>query len=296
MKIWIPIFAAITLLASCKEENNLIDYSVPPPHTIQDSTAKDSAYISDSIPAAQDKNVLIEDLTGDQCPNCPNAAYKAEVISSGHPGRIFIIAEHSGQLAEPNPGQKYRFVCSESTNLLNILGVPSGYPMGAVDRTLFTGESNMEVVYQNWPGHVTSELGLGTPVNITFSKKQYDPATHQLNLQMKTVFTQALTSPVYLTVAVTESGMVDIQKTPTGTNSAYVFQHVMHQTVTPYNGKQLGTANPEKGRTYITNLSAIVNPWVSADSCSLVAFVHYRGNGPTDNQKVLQVSGTSMTK
>jgi hypothetical protein len=292
MKKWIPFLAVIISLSACKEYNdNLINYAPVTP-----KSAKDTTYVNnDSLAPPQNKNVLIEDLTGDQCPNCPNAALQAQIIESNNPGRIFTVAEHSGTLSEPNPGQKYTFRIPEADNILNLIGTPGGYPMGAVDRTFFTGETNLEVTYQSWPGHVSTELSQATPVNLTFTKKSLDRSSNKLDLQLKTEFTSAVSNSVYLTVAVLESGMVDKQKTPTGLNNAYVFRNVMRKTVTDYNGNLLGK-NPEKGRTYITNLSTTINPLISADSCSIVAFVHYRGNGPTDNQQVLQVQGTGMTK
>jgi hypothetical protein len=43
-----------------------------------------------------DRNVLIEDYTGHQCPNCPSAAELAETIHDANPDRVFIASVHAG--------------------------------------------------------------------------------------------------------------------------------------------------------------------------------------------------------
>lgn len=294
MKKWIAIIAAAISLAGCKEENNLINFSPTPPKSSEDST-----YVMQTVPPAQSRNILIEDMTGDQCVNCPNAALTGEYLKDSFPGRIFIIAEHTGSLADPYKQEKHNFHCADADRMLSFLGTPTGYPQGIVDRQIFPGKG-LQVQYSDWPGLVHTEIDSATPVNITFNKKSYNASTGKMNVTVQSVFTQAHQGTFYLTVALLESGMIDLQKspyatTPGGVDSNYTFNNVLRQTVTAYNGVQLGS-NPEKGRTYVTNLSATLNPAWVADSCSIVAFVHYRGNSPTDNQKVFQVTGTTLTK
>ena len=68
--VWIGLSMALAFTA-CEEIPPYIDYSVPV------VPKKDTTYIASVIPAAQHKAVIIEDITGVRCNNCPSAAQKA---------------------------------------------------------------------------------------------------------------------------------------------------------------------------------------------------------------------------
>lgn len=76
MKSFVALLASCALLiVACKEIPPYIDYTVPVP-------SKDTSYIASSVPPAQHKAVLIEDITGVRCNNCPQAAQQALAIQT----------------------------------------------------------------------------------------------------------------------------------------------------------------------------------------------------------------------
>src|SRR5688572_24500027 len=71
---------------SCEEEPPFIDFS--PPYKTKDTT-----YINLTIPPAQNKAVLIEDITGVRCVNCPDAAKKArDIVTAKTEDSVVVIA------------------------------------------------------------------------------------------------------------------------------------------------------------------------------------------------------------
>jgi hypothetical protein len=56
---------------------------------------KDTVYIVNPVPPAQDRNAVIEDITGIRCVNCPDAAETAKGIKDGKDeGRVVLVAIH----------------------------------------------------------------------------------------------------------------------------------------------------------------------------------------------------------
>ena len=86
------------MMLSCEEEG---------PAVILDEaeTLSDTTYVTSTIPIAQDKVVLIEELTGVRCPNCPDGHQEVETILANNPGRVLAVAVHTPFLGQPFPGE-----------------------------------------------------------------------------------------------------------------------------------------------------------------------------------------------
>lgn len=47
--------------------------------------------------------VLLEDFTGQQCPNCPNAAVETNKLQESYPNSVIAVAIHGGPLSPNTP-------------------------------------------------------------------------------------------------------------------------------------------------------------------------------------------------
>jgi hypothetical protein len=282
-KIFFSLGLAALAFAGCKERTDIINYQ-PASETLH----IDSAYKVTDIPAPQLRNLLIEDFTGVKCPNCPKAQIRAEEIDTANPGRIVITALHVTSLADPLPISKYDFRTADATHVMEMIGNPVGLPMGSLNRKIFPGKSNQFLNYTEWDSKVPDELNLPTPVNISFLKKTYNETTRELDVKILVTFTQAVPDSSYISVALKESGMIDIQETPTGNDTFYVHRHTLRAMVAPYNGLLLGS-NVPAGKTYIVAFTRkLANDWV-ADNCTIAAFVHHRsGKSDLEVQQVVE--------
>lgn len=290
-KIFFTLALAALAFAGCKERNDLINY-----RPASESLHIDSSYLGPDTAVPQQKHILIEDFTGIRCQNCPKAQVRAEKIADSFKGRVVITGIHVTQtFGTPYPESKYNFRTQDGENVYAMLGDdPGALPIGDLDRKLFPGKKTPFINFTEWETRAASQLQLTTPVNIRFLKKEYNESTRELDAKILVTFTEDVKDSSYISVALKETGMIDIQLLPDPDNpvdSHYVHKHVLRAMVAPYNGLFLGS-NIKAGQTYIVAFTRrLNNDWV-ADNCSITAFVHHR-SGRT-NLEVRQVVETEV--
>ena len=52
------------------------------------------------------KNVVLEEYTGTNCPNCPDGHRRANLIADANPGRVMLVNIHQGGFAGNDPDYK----------------------------------------------------------------------------------------------------------------------------------------------------------------------------------------------
>jgi hypothetical protein len=244
------IALSIFALASCDEE------APPGLNFAPERSVFDTTYITNSIPAAQATNVLIEDFTGVKCPNCPRAQGVAKKLMSDYPGRVFVMAMHPGKgllatLTSPfkTPGDdhdsKYDFRTEEAADLLTMLGGTSQLPIGSINRTLFSSENAILI-------------------NDTASSDSQ-----------------------FVSIAIIEDDLIDFQEDGTMVKEDYEHNHVLRRMITPTTGSQL-KASIVSGRVFAKTYDYQFAPnetW-NRKNLKLVVFVHNGTNG--SNKFVVQ--------
>jgi len=143
------------------------------------------------------KNVVLEEFTGKTCGYCPDGHKRADEFSAANPGDVVLINIHAGGYAKGTPN--YNTYTDAPTNAVNYgnvnYGHPdvqlSGFPAGAVNRTLFTGNSQRAGTAQSrgsWASTGGTVLGEDSPVNVGV-KGVYDPATSKLYVVVEAYYT-----------------------------------------------------------------------------------------------------------
>ena len=115
-------------------------------------------------------NVLIEDYTGHQCGNCPQAAVVAKNIETANPGRVFVISEHAGtggisqyqrwHTADEPEYPKYSRDFTNDAGIsysTTLSGLP-GNPYGLINRRPLSGSTTLWIPYGQWQQYVTNYL------------------------------------------------------------------------------------------------------------------------------------------
>lgn len=280
-------------MAACKERNELIDLTSggKKGDTTEVLYIADSS-MSSSTPAKQEKRVLIEDLTGVGCVNCPNAQKEAVNIAGQHPGRVSIIGIHVTDFAIPYKYSKYDFRTQEGTNLMSTYGgAPGSLPMGDVDRVVFGSNENVYLNYPEWGTHVGEELNVTTPVNLTIDTASFDSATRRLTVLATVTYTEAVNAPLYATLMLNESGIVDWQYGKSGWDSTYTHNHVLRKVAQPQGGLKLNSG-AKAGQTYHLKLYTILPTAWNPKKMEVIAFVHRKALGTTPattDLRILQV-------
>lgn len=284
------VAAIIMVISSCKEKGPIVN--------LDTNTTKvgDTTYVADKIETPQTKNVLFEEFTGVHCSNCPNARRKIEGIEKVYPGRVNIIAYHyqGSGFTMPFEGiSQFDFRTEDATNISNFLsrvGDSGGLPTGGVSRLLFNGSYLNG--RDNWPIMADEILKEEPVVNIIVSS-EYNSSSNDVIIKVRLMYLKEKTGKQAMTVAITESGMVDIQTDFNFIDTFYQHKHVLRDIVTLYSGDPLldDMSTKEAGRVYEKTMIAKVAPDWKPENCHIVAFVH---NNDADNKEILQVAETDL--
>ncbi len=195
--------ALVILFSSCEEQ-------VPPGLDLGGggAVADDSTYQA-SIEVPQDKNVLIEEVTGVACTNCPDGARQLKSIVSQNNDQGIMVAIHGTGFAEPYNESKYDFRTVDGTDIINSLGQPA-LPAASIDRI---PDAN-GVFYRSkseWSTILTNRVNnLPTPVNIHL-EGNYNVDNNQYELVTRVALTKSYSGKLNLTIYVLEDGIKDYQ-------------------------------------------------------------------------------------
>lgn len=265
------IFLVIIALLGCDK--------VEPPY-IQQNTNTDTT-INNNV-----KRVLIEEFTGHLCPNCPEASHIAENLQQLYPGKITIIAIHSGNFANlVSPNYMTDFRTDEGNTLNTSFGVSTS-PSGMVDRVQLLGS---QLISPNeWGSIVNNRLSEQLTVNISITT-QYNELNRNFNCTIKTDILNPFDNPLMLVALFTEDSIIDYQKNnnplygSTPDIPDYVHNHVLRGSITNIWGDTICTnclADDSYVKTYNYTIS---NEW-NADNVNIVVYCY-----DAETQEIKQV-------
>ena len=215
--------------------------------------------------------VLIEDFTGQWCPNCPNAADELEQLTETYGSDAVIgVAIHSGP-------QGYQGGTDEMPGLMTDLGNEyynnfgiEYQPQGLVDR-------GGKLAYTAWAAAVRTELQKTALMNIHIDN-DYSTTTRKLTVNAKVEGVKGIgtIANCKLQVWLIEDGIKSIQIMGDGSyNYQYILNHVLRDAVNGTWGEPIILdENTPAEKSYTYDIPANWN----ADNVSVVAFV-YDGNG-----------------
>lgn len=272
-------------LISCSEIPPFIDYSEPV------LLATDTTYITANLPQNVKKNVLIEDISGVKCNNCPKAADIAHEIQDKHPDRVVVLTLHSknyGAFTAPYPDSKDTFNTDEATQIVsNLIGDPTGLPAGAIDRKLFPGKtSKINQQYETWETQVNEQLAL-TP-KAALELEVIKQSGRSVIANVKATFLEEDLTPTYLSVFVIESHIKSKQKMPDNTfQSDYEHNSILRMGVTNYAGIKLAD-NVEVGRVFEKGFVFELPEKYNMDECEVVVLINKNEKKP-DNSTLTEI-------
>lgn len=255
-------FAAAFMLfvASCEEQ----------PVVIPEFTAEDTGRV-----------VLIEEITGVKCPNCPAGAATIENLKESFPNRVISIAYHSPPfLVDPLAESQYDFRRDEAQAISDYIGQAIGKPSAAINRVKFDSEQRTWVEsVDNWGGHVQSQLEEAPDLKLQITNT-YDAATRELNIQVTGTPFQTTTGAYKLHVMMVESHIIDPQLDQTQEIEDYEHNHVFHDMISSGVSGDAFATGLTQGEDVVKNYNYTLPtneqdpkvPWV-AENCEVIAFV-----------------------
>ncbi len=134
----------------------------------------------------QNKNVVLEELTGIHCGYCPDGHEMANALAAAHPNRVVLVNVHAGGYATPSTGEPD--LRTTDGTALDAFMVPAGYPAGSIQRTAFGTETFLATSRSNWDAMAAARLAEASPVNMAMDAV-IDATTRQLTLTVEMYYT-----------------------------------------------------------------------------------------------------------
>lgn len=246
----------------------------------------------------QNKNAVLEELTGINCTYCPDGHKRANALAAANPGRVILVNVHAGGYANTTPDLR-----TTDGNLLDPFFDPEGYPAGTVQRTPYNGEAFLATSRVNWATQVNQTLGEVSPVNVAMNAT-LDASTRELTVNVEIFYTAPFASGVnhYLNVGILQNNIegpqVGSQLNPTAIlpNGNYNHLHVFRGYINA--GGTWGEAIDASQTGVITKTITYTLPEkvglidLNLGELQFFAFVH-EGHNAVTTSKIL--SGAEIT-
>jgi thiol-disulfide isomerase/thioredoxin len=241
-------------------------------------------------PGEKVRKVLLEDFTGQKCPNCPEAAELAHNLKTIYGEQFVLLTVHAGFYSVPdatgNFTTDYRTTVG---NDLNGYFPFLGYPSGMVNRSEYKG--SVVLFKDDWEGAVAAQVDLPAAAEVVISH-EYNTTSRKLTCTLESTFLESLSGTYNICVFVTESGIVSPQQTEQGVNQNYEHNHVLRASMNGTWGDPVGTDGTATANVKLTDNFEITldNAW-NAENCGIVAFIYN-----TESQEVVQAEEAEVVE
>lgn len=214
-------------------------------------------------PKEAKRAILIEDFTGQKCPNCPNGTKAIHEMQETYgEENVIAVAIHCGPF-----GLASGLVTDLGKTYWNHWFTETqGQPVIKVNR----GSSLDDIMA--WTNEVTKELSKSTDVTLNMTTA-YDDASRNVTIDVECLGKAGNIQKLQLWLI--EDGIVALQKQPDGSNMInYVHDHVLREAVNGEWGEEITF----KETPITVQHTFTLKEKYMAKNCSLVAFT-YDSNG-----------------
>ena len=218
------------------------------------------------VPATTAKRkVLVEEFTGQACPNCPAAAEELTRLQAQYGAdTLVVVAIHGGMLALMPANNPEGLGTPLGNSYAEHWGYANSAPNALVDRQRAGLQKDV------WATKISAAFEVESPLNLKLATT-YNAANRELQVSTM-VQTLAKNIDGKLQLWLVEDGIVALQKLPGNVvKRDYVHNHVFRAALNGDWGEPIGLpANGEK--TFIHKLS--LPKGIKADNAWVVAFVY----------------------
>jgi len=248
------VFISIVVLSSCTE----VPVVLPEPAVIE-----------------SEKVLLIEELTGVSCPNCPAGAAQLSSLIDRYDGNVIGVSIHSDFLADPLSSSQYDFRSDLANDLETYLLPFFGKPAAAINRIQREGEFEFaSSTVDLWPQLVEAELQKPQEAALAISH-DYDPASRLLNVEVEVEPWIDLSGDIRLSIMLLESHIIDAQLDNMEIVLDYEHNHVLKDMLTAFDGDPLTSeisAFDKITKSYSYTLPQDQGLWI-AENMDIIAFI-----------------------
>jgi hypothetical protein len=232
------------------------------------------------------RTVLVEEVTGVRCQNCPLGTQTLVALQQQYgKDKLVVVSIHAaGNFSVPYPSSQVDFRSAETQELANYIGPLEGFPTASIDRRLLPNETSIFITpHTRWGGEVAQDLQKDASLAILLDNT-YNAGTRGLDIKVGMLPDQTLAGEYRLTVLITQDSMVDAQLNGATFVPNYLHRHVVRDVVSAPSGDPIFEAL-EPGVLVNKTYSVVLPDTWDAKHCSVVAYVH---KGLANDKEVLQ--------
>lgn len=254
--------------------------------------------VGDIVLPDNDRVVLLEELTGASCPNCPKGSAAVEAIQGVYGNKVAAIAIHGDFLAQPiTDRSKYDFRNPKARDLENWLKPFLGKPCATVNRVDLgdPDEKYATSVTGLWQSLVETELSKPNTVSL-FMDVDYNSDIRVVDVSITAIPLVDLNGEYNLSIFITESNILDAQTNGSIIIDDFVHNHVLRDMITRFDGDAF-TSNPLKGiaikRQFSYTLPSEPEGLWIPKNIDIVAAFHKAG---ANDREIMQVAHSPLTE
>jgi len=243
-------------------------------------------------PPTGTKNVIIEEFSGVQCPNCPVGDAQISNLQSLYGSdRVVAVTMHAyvtGVLSAPMSDSRYDFRTDAAEAIIKNLGLPSGIPAASVNRVPFEGETALLTPPNQWAAKVERQLEKEAKVGVNL-QPEYNPDTRMLTVNVRVIAQENIPGPTRLHMGLMEDGMIDKQIDGVTKIEEYEHNHILRDYITDHLGDNI-SPSLSLGETWTRSYTLEIpeeDGWWVAENISVFGFVSQNFD---DQKDVLQAT------
>ncbi len=240
----------------------------------------------------QNRNVLIEELTGRLCGYCPGGQKTVNQIIEKNPGRVFTVNIHAPSSLSPTNYPNLN--TTKGAQIYNSFAA-GGIPCAVVNR------STAQATYSDsWSGATSTQLSQAAEVNVG-GQVILNPVTRTATITVETYYTaDSKESTNYLTIMMLQDSIIGSQSGATTNpeqviNGQYCHMHILRDIVTETWGDQITptTATSLVKKQYVYDIPPVLGDpngvEVDLENIHFIAFVTEKKQG-TPTRPILNVA------
>ncbi|MDZ4750367.1 MAG: Omp28-related outer membrane protein [Flavobacteriales bacterium] len=269
-------FVLFTMITSCDIiDNPIVDYGIGYREDLYGSAPTFG-------PATNSwRNVLLEDFTGHDCGNCPDAHVVADEILANNPGRVAVVSIHAGPLAEPLlPDFPNDYRTTEGEFYFAQLSFQVN-PIGRVSRE--GGASNIWS-HAQWTAEAINQMN-DAPAVVLQMELDMDTVLGNLNIHVYDQWLQASSGNQNLVLLITEGPIIgpQLEYTPEAIiHEDYEHKHMLRAAISGPDGLSIANS-PVQGEAGTSSYTYEWNSNWKWGKSYVVAFVVNASNGEVLN-------------
>lgn len=240
-------------------------------------------------PIISDRVVLVEEVTGVRCPNCPSGSAKIASLIEQFPDQVVAVGIHGSFLTAPYSDSKFDFRHDAARELENFLKPWEGKPAAFVNRKKFADEPLLSISeFDLLSTYVAQELNEPHTLEISMSTN-YNESTRELEINLGIIPLADLVGDFRLSIMLTENHILDKQANVGELIDAYEHDHVLRAMLTSFDGDPYATSfsNGELSNvSFSYTIPSEEGIWIP-ENLEVIAFI---ANHSNESKEILQAA------